>query len=89
MPFNILPYPCLTHPPKSIRKPIRSILTLKMAIRQLLTPKMAIRQLWTPKMAIRQLLFVIFDAIRHIFDHNPDDWDRGMEKNFSQIFQIT
>ena len=82
MPFNILPYPCLTHPPKSIRKPIRSILTLKMAIRQLLTPKMA-------KMAIRQLLVVIFDAIRHIFDHNPDDWDRGMEKFFFQIFQIT
>ena len=72
MPFNILPYPCLTHPPKSIRKPIRSILTLKMAIRQLLTLKMA----------IRQLLFVIFDAIRHIFDHNPDDWDRGMENFF-------
>ena len=80
MPFNILPYPCLTHPPKSIRKPIRSILTLKMAIRQLLTPKMA-------KMAIRQLLFVIFDAIRHIFDHNPDDWDRGMENFFFKFFK--
>ena len=77
MPFNILPYPCLTHPPKSIRKPIRSILTLKMAIRQLLTLKMA----------IRQLLFVIFDAIRHIFDHNPDDWDRGMEIFFFKFFK--